>query len=28
MAVSLACFLMMEERPLRGSSPSVPNLAE
>jgi EmrB/QacA subfamily drug resistance transporter len=28
MAVSLACFLMMEERPLRGGSPSLPNLAE
>jgi MFS family permease len=28
LAISLACFLMMEERPLRGSSPSVPALAE
>jgi EmrB/QacA subfamily drug resistance transporter len=28
LAVSLACFLMMEERPLRGSAPSAPALAE
>lgn len=28
LAVSLACFLMMEERPLRGSTPSAPALAE
>jgi len=28
MALSLACFLMMEERPLRGSSPTAPALAE
>ena len=28
LAVSLACFLMMEERPLRGSSPNAPALAE
>lgn len=28
LAVSLACFLMMEERPLRGSTPSVAALAE
>jgi len=28
MAVSLACFLMMEERPLLGSGPSLPTLAE
>jgi EmrB/QacA subfamily drug resistance transporter len=28
MAISLACFLMMEERPLRGSTPSAAALAE
>ncbi|WP_158816377.1 MDR family MFS transporter [Methylocapsa sp. S129] len=28
LAISLACFLMMEERPLRGSTPSVAALAE
>jgi EmrB/QacA subfamily drug resistance transporter len=28
LAASLACFLMMEERPLRGSSPTAPALAE
>jgi predicted MFS family arabinose efflux permease len=28
MALSLGCFLMMEERPLRGSNPTAPALAE
>jgi EmrB/QacA subfamily drug resistance transporter len=28
LAISLACFLMMEERPLRGSTPNVAALAE
>jgi EmrB/QacA subfamily drug resistance transporter len=28
LAISLACFLKMEERPLRGSAPSAPVLAE
>ncbi len=28
LAISLACFLMMEERPLRGSNPTAPALAE
>jgi EmrB/QacA subfamily drug resistance transporter len=28
LAISLACFLMMEERPLRGSAPKVAALAE
>ena len=28
LAVSLGCFVMMEERPLRGSAPSPPALAE
>jgi hypothetical protein len=28
LAISLGCFLMMEERPLRGSAPSVPAMAE
>jgi EmrB/QacA subfamily drug resistance transporter len=28
LAISLACFFMMEERPLRGSTPSVAALAE
>jgi EmrB/QacA subfamily drug resistance transporter len=28
LAISLACFLMMEERPLRGSAPAAPALAE
>jgi hypothetical protein len=28
LAISLGCFLMMEERPLRGSAPGMPALAE
>lgn len=28
LAISLGCFLMMEERPLRGSAPGAPALAE